>query len=121
MFRPQQKMRTAVEGIWFAARTDFSVRYKLVLSAFSLIATALFETLFHFLFVLAVTGLMLAAELFNTAIEELCDYVQPALDDRIKATKDMAAAATMVTIVLWYVIVAVVLFELLVVFKVMPR
>jgi undecaprenol kinase len=38
---------------------------------------------------------VLAAELFNTAIERLADHVHPALHPQIRAVKDCAAAAVM--------------------------
>lgn len=39
---------------------------------------------------------VLAAELFNTAIEHLADHLHPELDPRIKIVKDCAAAAVLV-------------------------
>lgn len=112
-YRPLRKIRTALAGIRDAVFRDFSVRYKLTISVAFLAMAGVFETLFHFLFVLAVTGLMLVAEILNTAIEALCDYVQPKCDDRIKHIKDMAAGATFIAIVIWYVVLGVVLYELL--------
>jgi diacylglycerol kinase (ATP) len=42
------------------------------------------------------TGLMLVAEIFNMAIEALCDR-----DERMGAIKDVAAAAAGVAIAVW--------------------
>ncbi|MBS0264499.1 MAG: diacylglycerol kinase [Planctomycetes bacterium] len=111
-FRPVRKIRAALEGIRHAVLRDFSVLYKLLLSVAFLTVAAVYETLFHFLFVLAVTGLMLVAEVFNTVAEALCDYAQPRYDDRIKAIKDMAAGAAMIAILIWYTVLFVVLYEL---------
>ncbi len=41
-------------------------------------------------------GLVWMAELLNTAIELLCDYVEPARAKAIRHTKDVAAAAVLV-------------------------
>ncbi|MHB8613219.1 MAG: diacylglycerol kinase [Candidatus Dormibacteraceae bacterium] len=41
--------------------------------------------------------LLLAVETINTAIEMLCDYVQPQHDPKIGKIKDVAAGATAVT------------------------
>lgn len=41
--------------------------------------------------------LLLAVETLNTAIEMLCDFVQPSHDPRIGKIKDVAAGATAVT------------------------
>ena len=112
-YRPLRKVRTALGGIRRAVLLDFSVRYKLVVSVAFLATAAAFETVFHFLFVLAVTGLMLTAEMLNTAIESWCDYVQPRADERIRHIKDIAAGAALVAIAIWYAVLGVVLYELL--------
>ena len=41
-------------------------------------------------------GSVLAAELFNTALEELTDHLHPGRHARIKIVKDVAAAAVLV-------------------------
>lgn len=112
-YSPLQKLRNAWSGVTHAVFVDLSVRYKLLLSVGFLAMAMLFESLFHFLFLLAVTGMMLMAELFNTVVEALCDYVQPDRDDRIGAIKDMAAAATYIAIGIWCVVLGIVLYELL--------
>ncbi|MDA8254790.1 MAG: diacylglycerol kinase [Betaproteobacteria bacterium] len=111
-YHPLRKIRTAFAGIWHAVFRDFTVRYKLLVSLVFLAIAGIYETLFHFLFVLAVTGVMLATEILNSAIEALCDVVQPKYDVRIKHIKDMAAGATFIAIVVWYIVLGVVLYEL---------
>lgn len=113
-FRPVRKIATALAGLRSAVLLDFSVLYKLILSAIFLVVAAVFETVFHFLFVLAVTGLMLVAEVLNTALEALCDYVEPGYDERIKVVKDVAAGAAMIAILIWYAVLLVVVYEFLV-------
>ncbi len=49
-------------------------------------------------------ALVIMAELINTVLEKMADYIQPQKDSRIKVIKDMAAAA-----VLWCVIISVVI------------
>ena len=39
---------------------------------------------------------VLCAEIFNTAIEKICDIVQPEYDERIKFIKDIAAGAVLI-------------------------
>lgn len=41
-------------------------------------------------------ALVWLTELINTALEELCDIIQPAHDNRIKRIKDMAAGAVLI-------------------------
>lgn len=112
-YHPVRKIAIGLAGIKHAVILDFSVAYKVVVSLAGLIVAAVSETIFHFLFVLAVTGLMLMAEVFNTVVESLCDYLEPELDARIKNIKDMAAGATLIAILIWCVVLAVVLYEVL--------
>ena len=53
--------------------------------------------------------LLLAIETLNTAIEMLCDFVQPKPDPRIGKVKDVSAGATAVTEIGAAVMVAVLL------------
>ena len=55
---------------------------------------------------------MLAAELFNTAIEALCDFVETRHDEKIRIIKDIAAAATGVAILAWWIVLAANLLDL---------
>jgi diacylglycerol kinase (ATP) len=47
--------------------------------------------------VLMTSGAVIAAELFNTALEAIADYVQPDQHPAIRVAKDCAAAAVLVT------------------------
>lgn len=42
-------------------------------------------------------GIVLAAEAFNTAIEEIANFIQPDQDQRIKIIKDLAAGGVLLT------------------------
>jgi diacylglycerol kinase len=53
--------------------------------------------------------LLLAVETINTAIEMLCDVVQPKQDPRIGKIKDVSAGATAVTEIGGAIVVAVIL------------
>lgn len=61
------------------------------------------------LFLAVVTGLVWMAELFNSAIEKLCDLVSPGYNPKIKYIKDVAAAAVLVSAIL-AVAVALIIF-----------
>lgn len=110
-YHPLRKIRIALAGMRHAVLLDFSVRYKLIISVVALFVAATFETIFHFLFMLAVTCLMLVTEILNTAIESLCDYIEPAFDERIKDIKDVAAAAAMIGILVWLTVLVIVVYE----------
>lgn len=96
-------------GFRLAVDEDPSVAYKVILSAGVLAFCVALRQWVDLMLVLVATGPMLAAELFNTAVENLCDYVQPGRDARIGGIKDMAAAATGLAILVW---ATVILYEL---------
>lgn len=58
------------------------------------------------------TGVVLAAELFNTAIEALCDFVETRHNEKIRIIKDIAAAGTGVAILAWWIVLAAELIDL---------
>lgn len=49
----------------------------------------------EFTLIILVSSLVLAAEAFNTALEELCDKFQPTHDPHIARIKDLSAAAVL--------------------------
>jgi diacylglycerol kinase len=51
----------------------------------------------EWLFIVTMIGLVWMAELFNTAIEGLCNMVHPGRHPQIKFIKDVAAAAVLVS------------------------
>lgn len=80
---PRRKLRVFAAGPRRAVGEDPSVAYKVILSAAVLILCVGLRKWVDLMLVLVATGQMLAAEIFNTALEDLCDYVQPGRDARI--------------------------------------
>jgi diacylglycerol kinase (ATP) len=103
-YHPLRKIRTVASGLRYAVLYDFSVGYKLVLSGLVLIAAAVLRPWVDLLMIVFATGLVLAAELFNSAIEALCDFIETRHDEKIRVIKDIAAAAVGVCIVLWAIV-----------------
>lgn len=63
----------------------------------------------EWLFLILCIGAVIAAELFNTAIERLCDKVESQYDDLIKKSKDVASAAVLILCIM-SVIIALIIF-----------
>lgn len=99
-YEPLRKCRVAWQGLRFAVR-DQGVAYTLLVSLI-LLAIAFTQRAWADLELLLVaTAVVLASELMNTAIEELCDYVQPEASPQIGVTKDIAAAAVGICVLAW--------------------
>ena len=106
-YHPVRKIKVVISGLKYAIRHDLSVTYKLFLSTVVLLIFFFFRQWVDFLLLAAATALMLQAELFNSAIEALCDFVEKHENKRIKVIKDISAAAVGIGIVLWGTITVV--------------
>jgi diacylglycerol kinase len=53
----------------------------------------------EWIFLSIVIGAVFTAELFNSAIEKLCDHISPGPSEKIKKVKDLSAAAVLVSAV----------------------
>jgi diacylglycerol kinase len=103
-YNPIRKLKVILSGLHIAVVTDFSVAYKVVLSVPILGIAFFFRQWVDVSIILLAMGLMLISELFNSAIEVLCDFVEPQQNERIRVTKDIAAAATGLSILVWAII-----------------
>lgn len=106
-YNPLRKLRTIFSGLRYAVVYDLSVTYKLVLSALVLVAAFVARGTLDFLLILVATAFMLVAEIFNSAIEALCDFVEARHNEKIKVIKDIAAAAAGIAIATWLTVLGV--------------
>lgn len=88
----------ALSGLRLALRRERSLRAQAAVAvlAVAVLAVAGASALWWALVLMAI-ALVLAAELFNSAIEALVDHLHPERHPEIGAVKDMAAAAVLVT------------------------
>lgn len=93
-----QSLRHAFNGLnhFFSAEHNAIIH---LLVTICVVMAAIFFDLgkLEFLIILLATGAVWTAELFNSAIERLCDLVTKNVDPRIKFIKDVSAAAVLVT------------------------
>jgi diacylglycerol kinase len=106
-YHPLRKIMVCISGLRYAVRYDFSVAYKMYLSIATLIVCFLFRQWVDSLLILAATALVLIAEMFNSAIEALCDFIETHENHKIKIIKDISAAAAGISILLWVIILVV--------------
>ncbi|MDB5244597.1 MAG: hypothetical protein JWN18_467 [Parcubacteria group bacterium] len=93
----QKSFVYAFAGFRLAMAQELSFKIEIICAIVAIVLSELLELsgLEFAAIVLSITG-VLAAELFNTALEELCDKFQPTHDPHIKKIKDLAAAAVLV-------------------------
>jgi len=106
-YHPIRKLKVILSGLHIAVITDFSVAYKVILSVPILGGAFFFRQWIDVSLILLAMGLMLISELFNSAIEVLCDFVEPQQNDRIRIIKDISAAAAGLSILVWAAILII--------------
>jgi len=86
----------ALKGFVIALKQENSFRFHLLatISVFGLLVV-LQPALVWWALVVAMVSMVLMAELFNSALENVCDYVQPEMHAAIGKIKDLAAAAVL--------------------------
>ncbi len=90
------RLRFAMAGIAHGFRTERSLRTQaLALLLAVLVLLILRPAPLWWALVIASSAAVLAAELFNTAIERLVDHLHPELHPEIRIVKDCAAAAVL--------------------------
>ena len=103
-YHPLRKLRTILSGLRYAVLYDFSVAWKLLFSlavlAFALYARDWVDSLL----IVVVTGLVIVAEIMNSAIEALCDFVETRHNEKIKIIKDIAAAGVGIAMLAWLLV-----------------
>ena len=103
-YHPIRKIRTVISGLRYAVLYDWSVAYKLLLSIPVMLGAFMARAWLDFMLIVVVTAMVIVAEIFNSAIEALCDFVESRHDERIKIIKDIAAAAVGISILVWMVV-----------------
>jgi diacylglycerol kinase len=104
-YHPLRKFRIILSGLKFGVIFEISVAYKLILSVIILCFSLFFHDWVDVMVILVATAQVLTAELFNTAIEAICDFVEPANNQKIMIIKDISAAATGISIAAWAIVI----------------
>lgn len=89
-------VRYALQGLRIAWKEEFSFKVQIAAAIIVLIVGWFFEiSKTEWLIVITMIGLVLTAEAFNTALEELCDKFHADPDPHIAKIKDLSAAAVL--------------------------
>lgn len=108
----QRRLGFALAGIRTAWRTESSFKVHVVAAALVIAALVWFEPRpLWWAIVAFVVGAVMAAELFNTALEHLADHLHPDQHPAIKSVKDCAAGAVLVTSIAAVVVAVAFLYD----------
>jgi diacylglycerol kinase len=97
--RFRARLGFALRGFAHSLRTEASLQFQSVVGAAALIAMLILRPpAIWWALVLLASAAVLAAELFNTAVEQLADELHPHDSPGIRLVKDCAAAGVLVTV-----------------------
>jgi diacylglycerol kinase (ATP) len=93
------RLRYALNGIAHALRAEHSLKLQTGALAAAIVGLLVLRPRpVWWALVLLASALVLAAELMNTALEELADHLNPEEHPRIRRVKDCAAGAVLVAV-----------------------
>lgn len=92
-----RRFTDAFNGIFQAIKLEKNIKIHLFVAILVIISGLLFNiSLIEWNFIILSIALVLAAEVFNTSIENLCDFVEPKFNEKIGLIKDLAAGAVLI-------------------------
>ena len=87
----------ALKGIWHAIKTQTNIKIQIIVTILVMIAGAIFKfNTMEFVFLVFSCGLVLIAEMINTAIEETVNLVTLNYHPLAKIAKDVGAGSVLV-------------------------
>lgn len=96
-----ESIRYAIHGVQKFFREEPNARIHLLATGIVCVAALYLRvSKTELLLLIMVMGLVWISEIFNTAIENIMDFVSTGRDERIKAIKDLSAAAVLVSVII---------------------
>ena len=95
----------AISGLIHVMQSERNLKIHLIVFALVILLGFYFKiNSWEWLSILCVSALVIGLEIINTAIEKLCDFVEPKTDQKIKIIKDTAAAAVLVAAAIAFIV-----------------
>ncbi len=86
----------AFTGIKILLKTQSNARFHFVATIVVVVMGVLLQvSSVEWVMIIMLIGMVFTAEIFNTALEWLCDYVQPSYHVKIKAVKDLGVTGVL--------------------------
>lgn len=87
----------AFNGLKILIHEEHNARIHVVAAALVIVISFVLQIeKFEWLVILLCIGIVLTAEIINSAIENICDFISPDKHEKIKRIKDLSAAAVLV-------------------------
>lgn len=100
----------SLDGIKYAFQTERSLKIELALTILAIVLSILLElSLGEFAILFLTIGVVLLAELLNTAIEVMLDLYSQEYNEKIKLAKDISSGAVLITAIMSVMVASVLL------------
>lgn len=107
----KEKFRPAFQGLADAVK-DEGCRTQIILALMALCAGFVLKlSAAEWVAVIVCIGMVITAEILNTAIEKVCDLISKENDERIRLIKDLSAGAVLVSALTALICSLVILFQ----------
>ena len=92
----KNRLKAALDGLAYVFRSERNFKVHVFVFFLVLILGFFFQIkAWEWISVLVASAMVFSAEMFNTAIENICDYIEPKMDAKIGRIKDISASAVL--------------------------
>lgn len=103
--------KVAFTGIAEGVASQWNLKFHFTATLVVIAAAAYFQlSTSEWCTLLLCCALVISLELLNTAIEKLCDYIEPNKNEKIRIIKDISAAAVLISAIAAAIIGAIVFY-----------
>ncbi len=102
----------ALRGVYNCLSKERHFQYQVcVLLILILLSVAIGDYSYIFIIGIFLWLLIMVCEMVNTAIEKICDFIQPNSDIRIREIKDISAGAVLLSLIIFTLFMFIVIIE----------
>lgn len=96
--RRMLSFKYAFKGLYITAKEETNFRIHLIAAVTTAVFGFIYQiSAYEWLILVLVIGFVLVAELFNTAVERIADFVSPGFNENIGRIKDICAGFVLVS------------------------
>lgn len=104
-YHPIRSLGFAIQGVIDVFRAEQNMKYQLLVGLATAVLALATGRWILAMANLVFMGLVISLEAMNTAIEAICDFVEPELNPKIRFIKDVAAGAVLISSVTWSIVI----------------
>ena len=97
----KNRLKAALDGLAVVFRSELNFKVHVFIFFLVLLLGFFFQIkTSEWALVLFASAMVFSTEMFNTAIENICDYIEPKMDPKIGKIKDISASAVLICAVI---------------------